>query len=133
MAPVLRSETNGQVPKMVGCPGLIALTYTIPAKHSATAWTIAPAIGAGAVAPAWPALRSKIGIPPSIHFSITWQLSVANFIGGTTKQFELETNGRSRHLFSPPAIICNISNASSTKPGSVKEVPTCFCVPVVHA
>ena len=42
------------------------------------------------------------------------QASVANFIGGTTKQLELDTKGRSRHLSSPPAIRCNISMASLT-------------------
>ena len=90
-------------------------------------------MGAGAVAPAWPALNNKIGIPASIQASMTWQLSVANFIGGTTKQFELDTNGRSRQDCSPPAIKCNISMASGTKEGSVNEVPTCFFVPAQHA
>ena len=72
---------------------------------------IAPAIGAGAVAPACPAESSRTGIPPRTHASMTWQLSVANFIGGTTKQFELEMNGRLRKPASPPAISWIISNA----------------------
>ena len=87
----------------------------------------------GAVAPAIPAESSKTGIPCRIHCSMTSQLSVANFIGGTTKQLELETKGRSRHLSSPPAIICNISMAGATKPGSEKETPICLVVPEVVA
>ena len=58
----------------------------------------------GAVAPAMPADNRSTGIPPRIQASITSQLSVANFMGGTTKQFEFDTNGRSRYLASPPAI-----------------------------
>ena len=33
---------------------------------------------------------------------------MANFMGGTTKQLEFDTKGRSRHLSSPPAIMCSI-------------------------
>ena len=40
-----------------------------------------------------------------INEAITKQLSVAKRIGGTTKAFELEINGRSLHLSSPPEII----------------------------
>ena len=43
-------------------------------------------------------------MPPAIHASITTQLSVANFIGGTTKQLVLDTNGRARHAASDPAM-----------------------------
>ncbi len=53
-------------------------------------------------------------MPPRMQASITLQLSVANFIGGTTKQLELETNGRARHLSSPPAIMCSNSKAGGT-------------------
>ncbi len=42
---------------------------------------------------------------------------MANFIGGTTKQFEFDTKGRARHAASPPAIMCSISTASGTKSG----------------
>ena len=90
---------------MHGCPGFKELTYTNPAKTSAVACAIVPAIDAGAVAPAWPAERSKTGIPALMHSSITKQLSVAKRIGGTTKAFELEINGRFLHLSSPPEII----------------------------
>ena len=58
----------------------------------------------GAVAPAWPADSSRIGMPPSTQASSTPQASSANFIGGTTKQFEFETKGRARKFSSPPAI-----------------------------
>jgi hypothetical protein len=51
-----------------------------------------------------PADKSKIGMPPRMQVSIDSQLSVANFIGGTTKQFDIETKGRARYLASPPAI-----------------------------
>ena len=40
--------------------------------------------------------------------SITLQASWANLNGGTTKQFEFDTNGRARHSASPPAIRCSI-------------------------
>ena len=63
---------------------------------------------------AWPAESSNTGMPYLMHSSMTSQDSVANFIGGTTKQFELLMNGRSRHLSSPPAIIWSISNAGAT-------------------
>ncbi len=53
-------------------------------------------------------------MPARITRSITRQLSVANFIGGTTKQLELETKGRARQVSSPPAIRCSISMASGT-------------------
>ena len=43
-------------------------------------------------------------MPPSTQASSTPQASSANFIGGTTKQLELETNGRARKFSSPPAI-----------------------------
>ena len=52
IAPVRRSDTNGQVPKIHGCLGTISLTYTSPASTSATSCTIAPARAAGLVAPA---------------------------------------------------------------------------------
>jgi hypothetical protein len=61
------------------------------------------AIGAGAVAPACPADSSSIGMPRRMQSSIVMQLSSANFIGGTTKQLEFETKGRSSHFSSPPA------------------------------
>ena len=68
----------------------------------------------GAVAPAWPADSNNTGIPCRMQASITKQLSVANFIGGTTKQLEFEINGLARHLFSPPAIIWTIFIIGST-------------------
>ena len=52
IAPVLKSDTNGHVPAIQGCPGFIELTYTSPARTSAVACAIVPAIDAGAVAPA---------------------------------------------------------------------------------
>ena len=69
-------------------------------------------------------------MPALMHSSITWQDSVANFIGGTTKQLELDINGRSRHLSSPPAIMCSISIAGATNSGSEKDMPMCLVVPV---
>ncbi len=93
------------------------------------ACVIAPAIVDGAVAPAIPADKSKTGMPPRIQFSITSQDSVANFIGGTTKQLEFDTNGRSRYAASLPAISYSISKAPATKSGSVKLVPICLVVP----
>ena len=90
---------------------------------------MAPATVEGAVAPAMPAESSSTGMPPLMQASITSQDSVANFIGGTTKQFELLMNGRSRHLFSPPAIMCSISNAGATIEASENEMPTCLVVP----
>ncbi len=101
--------------------------------HSATACTIAPAIEAGAVAPAWPAESSSTGMPPRMQCSIVVQASVANFIGGTTKQFEFETKGRARHAASPPASMCSISKLGATCAGSEKLVPTCFDVPRTQA
>ena len=82
-------------------------------KHVGTSFTVrenvAPALEmlyaiAGAVAPACPADSSRIGMPPSTQASSTPQASSANFIGGTTKQLEFDTNGRARKLSSPPAI-----------------------------
>ena len=49
--------------------------------------------------------NSNTGMPARIADSMASQLSVANFIGGTTKQFELEINGLARNLSSPPAIM----------------------------
>ena len=93
------------------------------------ACTIASAMGAGAVAPACPALSRSIGIPARMHFSIVMQLSSANFIGGTTKQLELLTKGRARQACSPPATVCSRSKQPSTWDGSLNEVPTCLVVP----
>ena len=84
---------------------------------------------AGAVAPACPAESSSTGIPPAMHASITTQLSVANFIGGTTKQFEFDTKGRARQASSPPARRCSSSRPPGTEEASVKLVPTCLVVP----
>ena len=94
---------------------------------------MASAIGAGAVAPACPADRSSTGIPPRMQASIVTQLSSANFIGGTTKQLELEMKGRSRHFASPPASRWIISKHGATCEGSENEVPTCFVVPEQQA
>ena len=78
---------------------------------SASACAMAPAMAAGAVAPACPAERRSTGMPAFTASSITWQDSVAKRKGGTTKQLLLETNGRSRHLSSPPAMSCSIDTA----------------------
>ena len=43
-------------------------------------------------------------VPSRSVASSTPQASSANFIGGTTKQLELETKGRARKFSSPPAI-----------------------------
>ena len=56
------------------------------------------------------------------------QASVANFIGGTTKQLDWLTNGRSRHFASPPAIACSISSEAFTLRGLTQLVPTCLVV-----
>ena len=85
------------------------------------------------MAPACPADSSSIGMPARTQASIVMQLSSANFIGGTTKQFELDTNGRARQAASPPATMCSISNPGSTLIGSENEVPTCLVVPDRHA
>ena len=92
-----------------------------------------PAMVEGVVAPAMPADSRSTGIPPRMHISMVSQLSVANFIGGTTKQLELHTKGRSRHLSSPPAIIWRSSKDFATWDGSEKDVPTCFVVPAQQA
>ena len=94
---------------------------------------MAPATGAGAVAPAMPAERSSTGMPPLMQASMTSQLSVANFIGGTTKQLEFDTKGRARQASSPPATMCRSSRMSGTKAGSKIEVPTCLVVPETQA
>ncbi len=65
--------------------------------------------------------------------SITWQLSVANFIGGTTKQLEFEMKGRARHSSSPPASMWIISKTAGMCAGSVKLVPICLVVPRTQA
>jgi hypothetical protein len=91
------------------------------------------ASGAGAVAPAWPADSSSTGIPARTQCSIVMQLSSANFMGGTTKQFEFDTKGRSRHAASPPATVWISSMQPATWSGSEKEVPTCFVVPARQA
>ncbi len=72
-------------------------------------------------------------MPARTQASIVMQLSSANFIGGTTKQFEFETNGRARHLSSPPAIMCSRSKQPVTCAGSEKLVPTCLVVPAQQA
>ena len=64
---------------------------------------MAPASEAGAVAPAWPAESSSTGMPPRTATSRQRQASAANFIGGTTKQLDWLTKGRSRHCSSLPA------------------------------
>jgi hypothetical protein len=94
---------------------------------------MADAMGAGAVAPACPADRSRIGMPARMQASIVMQLSVANFIGGTTKQLDSDTKGISRHAASPPATMWIISMPGSTDTGSEKDVPTCFVVPARQA
>jgi hypothetical protein len=91
---------------------------------------MAEAMGAGAVAPACPADRSRIGMPARMQASIVRQLSVANFIGGTTKQLDSDTKGISRHAASPPATMWISSiPGGTTAAGSEKDVPTCFVVP----
>ena len=90
-------------------------------------------MGAGAVAPAWPADKRRIGIPDLIHSSITKQLSVANFRGGTTKQFEFDINGFSNQEFLPPDNMCTISIIGFTYEASVNETPTCLLVPAQQA
>ena len=81
---------------------------------SASACAMAPAMAAGAVAPAWPADSSRTGMPAFTASSITWQDSVAKRSGGTTKQLLFETNGRARHLSSPPAMSWSIDTAGAT-------------------
>jgi hypothetical protein len=60
--------------------------------------------------------------------SMQRQASVANFMGGTTKQFDWLTNGRSRHCCSPPAIACSISSDAVTCSGCTQLLPTCLVV-----
>ena len=72
---------------------------------------MAAAMEAGAVAPACPADSSSIGIPPRTQASMVRQDSSAKVMGGTTKQLEFDTKGRSRHLSSPPAIMWSISSS----------------------
>ena len=68
-------------------------------------------------------------MPARMQASMVMQLSSANFIGGTTKQLEFDTKGRSRHLSSPPAIMWMRSKQPATCEGSEKLVPTCLDVP----
>jgi hypothetical protein len=68
-------------------------------------------------------------MPARMQASIVRQLSVANFIGGTTKQLDSDTKGISRHAASPPATMWISLHAGSTAAGSEKDVPTCFVVP----
>jgi hypothetical protein len=90
-------------------------------------------MAAGAVAPAWPAESSNIGMPRRMQSSMVRQLSSAKVSGGTTKQLEFETNGRARQASSPPAIMCSISKQGATWAGSEKLVPTCLVVPEQQA
>ena len=90
-------------------------------------------MGAGAVAPACPADSSSTGMPARMQCSIVMQLSSANFIGGTTKQLEFDTKGRSRHAFSPPATVWMSSMQGATWAASEKETPTCLVVPARQA
>ena len=132
MAPVRRSETKGQVPRIAGAPGLIAFTYTSPPRHSAQAWDTVPARHGGAVAPACPAESSNTGIPPSTATRRHSRASSANFIGGTTKQFDWLTKGRARQASSPPATICNNLSVFSRCCASVQALPTCLVVPMMQ-
>ena len=88
---------------------------------------------AGAVAPACPAASNKTGIPPRTPASKQALASSANFKGGTTKQHDILTKGRSRQAVSLPEIKCNICIDSLTVSGKEKLVPTCFCVPEIEA
>ena len=72
-------------------------------------------------------------MPAITASSITWQDSVAKRSGGTTKQLLFETNGRARHLSSPPAMSWSIDTAGATWGASVKLVPTCLVVPFTAA
>ena len=90
-------------------------------------------MAAGAVAPACPAESSSTGMPPAAATSRQRQASIANFIGGTTKQLDWLTKGRSRHLSSPPAIWCNISSERVTCIGLTQLEPTCFVVAETEA
>ena len=81
------------------------------------------------MAPAWPADRSRIGIPPRMSASITSHDSVANLSGGTTKQLVLETKGRARQAASEPATRCSISSPRRARSTEVNEVPMCLVVP----
>ena len=72
-------------------------------------------------------------MPARMQASIVSQLSSANFIGGTTKQFDSETKGISRHASSPPATMWISSIPGATAAGSEKEVPTCLVVPARQA
>src|SRR5258708_33744131 len=62
-------------------------------------------------------------MPPRTATSRQRQASAANFIGGTTKQFDWLTNGRSRHCRSPPAIRCSISSEAVTCSGCTQLDP----------
>ena len=72
-------------------------------------------------------------MPARMQCSIAMQLSSANFIGGTTKQFEFDTKGRARHACSPPATRWIRSMQPATCDGSENDVPTCFVVPARQA
>ena len=61
------------------------------------------------------------------------QASSAKLSGGTTKHDDMLTKGRSRHCFSPPAIMCSISIDSSKWAGSTQLDPTCFEVAATQA
>ena len=63
MAPVRRSETNGQSPMTHGWPGFSRLTQVRADRHSARAWASDPARAAGDVAPACPAESRLMGMP----------------------------------------------------------------------
>ena len=92
-----------------------------------------PASAAGAVAPACPADSSSTGMPPRTASSRQWQASTANFSGGTTKQFDWLTNGRARHLSSPPATACSMWKEASRCSAATQLEPTCLVVPMMLA
>ena len=72
-------------------------------------------------------------MPPRTATSRQRQASAANFIGGTTKQLDWLTNGRSRHLSSPPAMACSICSEASRWSGWTQLLPTCFVVLITAA
>ncbi len=94
---------------------------------------MAPASEAGAVAPAWPADSSSTGMPPRTATSRQRQASVANFIGGTTKQLDWLTKGRCAPFLLAAGDHMQHLQRGLALLGCTQLVPTCLVVPITRA
>jgi len=133
MAPVRRSDTNGQSAMTHGCPGFRRLTHVSAARHSASPWASDPASAAGEVAPACPADTILIGMSRLTWATMHRAASSAKRSGGTTNVLCPMRKGRSAKAPSRPSITSNMSTASSTCSGWKKELPTGLLVPMEMA